>query len=43
MAQPRAQKLETTNYRKIDNGNPNNSYSETTIGGSTVDYGMTEN
>ena len=50
MAQPTAQKLETTNCRKIDNGNPNNSantdsyaYSETTIGGSTVDYGMTEN
>ena len=50
MAQPTAQKLETTNCRKIDNGNPNNSantdiyaYSETTIGGSTVGYGMTEN
>ena len=25
MAQPTAQKLETTNCRKIDNGNPNNS------------------
>ena len=50
MAQPTAQKLETTNCRKIDNGNPNNSantdiyaYSETTIGGCTVGYGMTEN
>ena len=50
MAQPTAKKLETTNCRKIDNGNPNNSantdiyaYSETTFGWSTVGYGMTEN
>ena len=50
MAQPTAQKLETTNCRKIDNGNPNNSantdiyaYSETTLGVPTVGYGMTEN
>ena len=48
MAQPTAQKLETANCRKIDNGNPYNSantdiytYSETTIGGPTVGYGMT--
>ena len=48
--QPTAQKLETTNCRKIDNGNPNNSantdiyaYSETTFGWSTVGSGMTEN
>ena len=50
MAQPTAQKLVTTNCRKIDNGNPNNSantdiyvYSETTFGWSTVGYRMTEN
>ena len=51
MAQPTAQKLETTNCRKIDNGNPNNSanytyiyaYSETTFSVLTVGYGMTEN
>ena len=43
MAQPTAQKLETTNCRKIDDGNPNNSantdiyaYSETTFGGPTI-------
>ena len=49
MAQPRAQKFGTTNCRKIDNGNPNNSantdiyaYSETTFGVPTVGYGMTE-
>ena len=50
MAQAIAQKLETTNCRKIDNGNPNNSantdiyaYSETTFCVPTVGYGMTEN
>ena len=50
MAQPTAQKLETTNCRKIDNGNPNNSantniyaYSGTTFGLYTVGYEMTEN
>ena len=50
MAQSTAQKLETTNCRKIDNGNPNNSantdiyaYSETTFGAPTVGYGMTKN
>ena len=50
MAQPTAQKLETTNCRKIDNGNHNNSantdiyaYSETTFGLHTVGYEMTEN
>ena len=49
MAQTTAQKLETTNCRKIDNGNPNNSntyfyaYSETTFCVPTVGYGMTEN
>ena len=50
MAQPTAQKLETTNCPKIDSGNPNNSantdiyaYSETTFRLSTVGYGMTEN
>ena len=50
MAQPTAQKLGTTNCRKIDNGNPNNStntdiyaYSETTLGLHTVGYEMREN
>ena len=50
MAQPAAQKSETTDCRKIDNGNPNNSantdiyaYSETTICVPTVGYGMTVN
>ena len=50
MAQPTAQKLETTNSRKIDDGNPNNSanrdiyaYSETTFGGPTIGCVMTEN
>ena len=54
MAQTTAQKLETTNCRKIDNGNPNNSdtvysntdidaYSETRFCVPTVGYGMTEN
>ena len=50
MSQPTAQKLETTNCRKIDFGNPINSaktdiyaYSETTFSVPTVDYGMTEN
>ena len=49
MAQPTAKKLGTTNCRKIDSGNPNNSktdiyvYSETTFGVSTIGYGMTEN
>ena len=50
MAQHTAKILETTNCRKIDNGNPNNSantdiyaYSETTIGEPTVGYGMTGN
>ena len=50
MAQTTAQELETTNCRKIDNGNPNNSantdsyaYSETTFCVPTVGYGMTEN
>ena len=50
MAETTAQKLETTNYRKIDNGNPNNSantdiyaYSETMFCVPTVGYGMTEN
>ena len=50
MAQPPAHKLETTNCRKIDNGNPNNSantdiyaYSETTFCVLTVGYGMAEN
>ena len=44
-----AQKLETTNCRKIDIGNPNNSantdiyaYSETTFGWSTVGSRMTK-
>ena len=50
MAQPTAQKLETTNCRKIDDGNPNNlantnnyAYSETTFSVPTIVYGMTEN
>ena len=50
MAQPTAQKLETTKCCKIDNGNPNNSantviyaYSKTTFGLPSVGYGMTEN
>ena len=50
MAQATAQKLETTNCRKIDNGNHNNSantniyaYLETTFCVPTVGYGMTEN
>ena len=43
MAQPTAQKLETTSCRKIDDGNPNNlastdiyAYSETTFGEPTI-------
>ena len=32
-----------SNCRKIDDGNPNNAYSETTFGGPTIGYGMTEN
>ena len=50
IAQHTAQNFETPNCRKIDDRNPNNSantdiyaYSETTIGGLTVGYGMTEN
>ena len=43
MAQTTAQKLVTTNCRKIDNGNPNNSYSETTFCVPTLGYRMTEN
>ena len=46
MAQPTAQKLGTTNCRKIDNGKPKigiYAYSETTFGVPTVGYGMTEN
>ena len=46
MAQPTAQKLETTNCRKIDDGNPNTNiyaYSETTFNVPTIVYGMTEN
>ena len=50
MDQNTAQNFVTTNWRKIDDGNPNNSantdiyaYSETTFGGHTVGYGMTEN
>ena len=50
MAQPTAQKLETTNCRKSGIGNPNNSantdiyaYSETTFCVPTVGYEMTEN
>ena len=50
MAQTTAQKLATTNCRKIDNGNPNNSantdiyaYSETKFCVHNVGYGMTEN
>ena len=50
MAQPTAQKLETTKCRKIDDGNPNNSantdiyaYSEITFGGHTIGYVITEN
>ena len=50
MAQPTAQILETTNCRKIDNGNPNNSantdiyaYSETLFRVTPVGFGMTEN
>ena len=50
MVQPTAQKLATTNWRNIDNGNPNNSantknyaYSETTFSVPTIVYGMTEN
>ena len=50
MAQPTAQKLETTNCRKIDDGNPNNSantniyaYSETMFSVPTIVYEMTEN
>ena len=50
MAQPTAQKLETTNCRKIDDGNPNNSantdiyaYSVTMLGLHTVGYEITEN
>ena len=49
MAQPTAQKLETTNSRKIDEGNHNNSantdiyaYSETTFGGPTIGCVITE-
>ena len=50
MAQPTAQNFETPNWRKIDDGNPNNSantdiyaYSETTIGGPTICCVMAEN
>ena len=50
MAQTTAQKLETTNCRKIDNRNSNSSantdiyaYSETMFCVATVGYGMTEN
>ena len=44
MAQTTAQKLETTNCCKIDNGKPNIfAYSETTFCVPTVGYGMTEN
>ena len=50
IAQLTAQNFETPNCRKIDDGNPYNSantdmyaYSETTFGGSTAGYGMTEN
>ena len=50
MAQPTAQKLVTTNCRKIDDRNPNNlaytyiyAYSETTFGGPTIGCVMTEN
>ena len=50
MAQPTAQKLGTTNCRKIDDGNPNNSantniyaYSERTFSVPTIVYGITEN
>ena len=49
MAQPKATKLVTTNCRKIDDGNPNNSantdiyaYSEKTLGGPTIGYVITE-
>ena len=49
MAQPTAQKWETTNCCKIDDGNPNSSantniyaYSETTFSEPTIVYGMTE-
>ena len=47
MAQPTAQNLKTTNCRKIDDGNPNNSantdaYSETTFGGPTIGCVMTK-
>ena len=41
MAQPTAQKLETTNCRKIDNGNPNNPMLIQKQ--RFVCYGMTEN
>ena len=50
MAQTTAQKLETTNWHKIDNRNPNNSantdiyaYSEAPFCVPTVGYRMTEN
>ena len=47
MAQPTAQKLATTNCRKIDDGNSNitdiYAYSETTFGGPTIGCVMTEN
>ena len=50
MAQQTAQKIEDANCRKIDNRNPNNPanteiypYSETTFGGPTIGYMMTEN
>ena len=50
MAQTTAQKFVTTNCRKIDNGNPNNSantdiyaHSEATFCVPTVGYGMAEN
>ena len=50
MAQPTVPKLETTNCRKIDDGNPNNlantdnhAYSETPFGGPTIGCVMTEN
>ena len=50
MVQHTAKKTGDANCRKIDVGDPNNSantniyaYSETTFGGPTIGYGMTEN
>ena len=46
MVQHTAQRLETLTVEKIDDGNPNNliyAYSETTFGGLTLGYVMTEN